>query len=356
MSKLTYEDCPDVSPRRIDAVNELTNEQLELEINKELNLSYLVRIERDFINKIKSNYPEISNKYGIEKLRNIMAKKALNGLLVNTRFLMDHFKVVFQDKENKDKISLLITDFLDNQNKNIEDTFEEYKLLHKAENGDSKETKKEVGVSKNNSKGEKDTTKSQKSRTNDKKEDQQKKSEPEINLNYSPIKLNRKQELRIKDVKPKYESIGKTFLDEEKEYIEEALFCLQEHCFKAAVLMIWSTGISRILKHISNDIPDYNATSQVMKTNNRSFYKHICTNFQLNASAIEDIRHSSKDLQLLCYICYKGFITESDYKKLKANYDTRNDCAHPTKIKLNVNETIAIFENIFDLILNNKNI
>jgi hypothetical protein len=57
----------------------------------------------------------------------------------------------------------------------------------------------------------------------------------------------------------------------------------------------------------------------------------------------------------LCYITFKKHIDETQFKKLKANLDTRNDCGHPTPIDLKPNETIAIFENIYDFILNNQN-
>ena len=49
----------------------------------------------------------------------------------------------------------------------------------------------------------------------------------------------------------------------------------------------------------------------------------------------------------------KEIITTSEFKKFKAHYDTRNDCAHPTKVKLSPNEVISIFENIFDYVFNN---
>jgi len=38
---------------------------------------------------------------------------------------------------------------------------------------------------------------------------------------------------------------------------------------------------------------------------------------------------------------------------LKAHYDTRNDCAHPTSLKLSMSEVIVIFENMYKLILDN---
>jgi len=39
---------------------------------------------------------------------------------------------------------------------------------------------------------------------------------------------------------------------------------------------------------------------------------------------------------------------------MKGHFDKRNDCAHPTEIELNTNETVAIFEDILELILKNE--
>jgi hypothetical protein len=183
--------------------------------------------------------------------------------------------------------------------------------------------------------------------------DKTKKSNPSNPLGYSPITLTKQQQTSIKDIRPKFEKISKTFTTNEKSYIAEAIHCLEVQCFKASVLMIWATGISRVQTLISKDIAEFNTKSQEMKTKNTSFYKHHCQSFQITASNIEDIRHSSKDIQLLCFLTFKNIITETQFKKLKANYDTRNDCAHPTTIDLKVNETVAIFENVLDLLINN---
>ena len=55
---------------------------------------------------------------------------------------------------------------------------------------------------------------------------------------------------------------------------------------------------------------------------------------------------------LIC-ICYKKMINVTEFKKLKNNYDTRNDCGHPTSIKLSPNEIVVIFENTYGLLLHN---
>ena len=118
--------------------------------------------------------------------------------------------------------------------------------------------------------------------------------------------------------------------------------------------MVWSTGISRILRYITNNMSDFNKCSKEMYDNPKSFYKHFSRNFIKNANDVDDIRVNSNDRQLLCYICYKKFIDVTQFKKLKNNYDTRNDCAHPTSISLTPHEIIVIFANVYNLLLNNS--
>lgn len=339
-------------------VVKFNNKYIKKSIEGTLDVSYLVRIEVDFIRKIKSKYPSIFKNYNDDKLRIILAEKAINGLLVGTRYMMDTFKDVFSDKQNKQTIERLLLEFLESKNKSISETYCEWQNIY-SEESDTDNVGKEKQEDENVTRGKDDSVDSSemeedKGEESSKEDKYDKNDDKELNLDYSKIKLTKKQQTKIDDIRPKYESIGKKLSDEETEYIKEALHCLKIQCFKASVLMIWSTGISKVLKFIEKDISKFSTASQEMKDNNKSFYRHHCLNFQTNATDIDGIRHASKDIQLLSYICFENKIDESQFKKLKNNYDTRNDCAHPTQIKLEVNETIAIFENIYNLVLNNN--
>ena len=182
-----------------------------------------------------------------------------------------------------------------------------------------------------------------------------KESEKDI-FGYKKIRVTRKQLTSIDDIRSNFETIGSSFSAEEREYIAEALFCLERHCFKAATLMIWASGISRILNYISKNLSDFNKATLDMATNPKSGYKYYAKSFQKNAQSIEDIRVNSNDRQVVSYLLYKKFITETECKKLFADYSTRCDCAHPTDIMISPNQAITIFENVYDLILNNSKI
>lgn len=308
------------------------NSIIEKVILKELNMSYLVQIESSFINPFKRKFPSLIKKYNGDKLRNILIQKALNGLIGDTRFLMDYFKDVFNEKDKKEVAEKLIEKFLKNDKESIENIYNEYLKLSPSNGRSAKQARK--------------NKKSQKIKSKTKRK-------TEV-FCYKKIKVTAQQQTTIKDVRGKVENISGKLTNEEYEYIAEAIYCLEKHCFKAATLMIWSCGISRILWHINKDLSKFNAVTNTMAKTPKSVYKHFAKNFQKDVTDIESIRENSNDRHLLSYLVYEKIISTTEFNKLHSNYKTRCDCAHPTDIKLKVNEILAIFENVYDLILNNR--
>lgn len=93
--------------------------------------SYLVQIEQSFVNKVKRFYPDILSIYDENTIRHILAEKAFNGKLGGTsRYLMDTFKDVFNDKDKKSEIQKLLLNFLKNKNQKIEIVFAKYQKLY----------------------------------------------------------------------------------------------------------------------------------------------------------------------------------------------------------------------------------
>jgi len=90
-----------------------------------------------------------------------------------------------------------------------------------------------------------------------------------------------------------------------------------------------------------------------MKSNKKMFYKHYFSNFDKPITDIEEIRIASQDLQIICYLYYLGIINKTQCDKLRLNYQTRCNCAHPTEIELSPNGVIDLFEIIFEYIFNN---
>ena len=311
---------------------------IEKIISDKLNMSYPVQIESSFINPLKRHYQDIEAQFGENKIREILIQKAFDENLGNTRFLMDKFKVVFKSSTHKKEIEQLLINFFSDRDKDIADTLREFEKITNIKSTSEKINKKLMRESKKEKKAS-----VQKTTTAD-------------TFSYKKIKVTKNQQTLISDIRDKFEAIGNSFTKEEREYVAEALFCLEKHCFKAATLMTWSSGISRILNFVKNNLSDFNDASQTMYSTPKSVWKHFSKGFQKNATSIEDIRVNSNDIQLLCYLAFKGIISSTQFNKLQANYKIRCDCAHPTDIELSPNEVIAIFENIHKLVLNNPNL
>lgn len=303
-----------------------------------LAMSYLVQIDSSFLSPFNRMFPKLYSRYGDATLRKILVRKAEDGKLGNTRYLMDYVLDFFKkpgdrSKEYKTNLRNVTKKFLDDREQHVRIIVQKMTVQQKAAKKRKAKKKKKKATTKKALKITREET-----------------------FEYASLKITKKHLSRINDIRPRLEKVAASFTDEESEYIKEGICCLEKHCFKATVLMVWATGISRILKYVERNLADFNKASKAMADQPKSFYKYFAKNFQKNAGDIEDVRENSNDRQLLCYICYKGFITKPEFKKLKSNYDTRNDCAHPTAISLTSNEIIVIFENVHNLLLANRNL
>ncbi len=309
--------------------------------NGTLAMSHLIQIDASFLGPLEKRFPELYSQYGDAKLRRILVTKAENGRLGNTRYLMDKVLKYFRDAKdgkyvfakNKTKLKRLIKRFLDRAEENISNIPEKMDAGPKA--------KKKTAKAKKKAKKKRTTTK-----------------EPDgvrggNRFAYASLNITKRHLTRLDDIRPKLEKIAGTLTGEEAEYIKEAVCCLENHCFKAAALMVWASGISRILRYVGNNLSDFNRRSKEMSDRPKSYYRYFAKDFQKNATDIQDIRENSNDRQILCYICYKDIVSVTDFRKLKKDYETRNDCAHPTSISLSPNEIIVIFEDVYNLLLNN---
>ncbi len=330
------------------------DKQIEYVIKKEVGISYLIETEKVLIPKIRKNFPDF--KFTEEDIRSIIVKKAKLKILVNeSRFLRREKKVEgYQFVDVLDDIisQKILESFFAELKMSISEVIDKYIKLKSGNTTEkSAKTSTKNNVSSPPNKNVPTSTENQgntiigpKSGSNGKQQD---------NGDYAKIILTPQQQTTVKDIQKKFEGKGKTFSEDELKYIQEALKCLNNGCLKAATLMIWAANISRILSFIEKNITQFNTISKDMKDTNVSFCKSFSKNFQHQAKNIEEIRQASMDRQVLCYICYLNIIDITQFDNLKAYYNTRNNCAHPTKVQLKPNEIIGMFENIFEYIFDN---
>lgn len=292
----------------------------------DLDHSYLVQIEKSFLRPLRKHFPKTYDKYGEDNIRKILAQKAVDGLLSGTRFFMDKYKHVIKGR-HPERAKEVIEAFIGDKNKSAQQSFEEYLPYDKGlqERFNRKLAKKAAKV--------KPASKAK------------------------AIHVTPKQHARIEDVRRKYESIGKSLRKEEIDYISEALKCLESDCLRAAVVMIWAAGISRLISTVAKDFSRFNTAAQEMKQlaqQKRAPYRHYA-NYKIDVSTEEDLR-DGRDFQLLLFLLHGVMISKAEFNELKGDYQRRCDCAHPTDIVLKVAKVISMFEDIFDSIFNNLKI
>lgn len=282
------------------------------------------------------------------------------------------FKEIFKPSLYRDEICTLIGTFLQSPEQSASDLFtafqnikqKEEENINKEENKSSVNVDGKINASRNDDKlSVSPNEKNREQNTTEQGGDSLNKNNtkknsgtntPATNAERTPIIIAKAKKSGFNAIKESLENLSKQYTEEELEYIKEAIVCLStERALKASVLMIWASSISRILKYIEKDIARFNTASETMQLQKKSFYKFYAANFQKSATTIEDIKEVAKDMQLLCYLCYEGIITPSQFKQLKGYYDIRNECAHPTTLKLCMNEVLAIFENLVSFIFSN---
>jgi ParB/RepB/Spo0J family partition protein len=299
-------DSTKITPSRINDLLILTKYEdryIDLVEEKKIDISYLVQGQKSFISRVANKFPEILVDYSEDQLRNIIAEKSIKNLVPKSRFWMDIFKDVFNHESDYEEIKQILLEFIENENVSAEDTLEKFNQIVKKEPSDIDYSVKEININSKSAVSSDPNTSSNNSKiffsinpSSNSKEKSNKNSNQRSSNKFAQIKLTNKQQTSIKQIRQKYEGIGSTFTKNEYEYINEAIACLENNCFKASILMIWAAGISRILDFISKDIIDFNNCSLTMKTQNATFYKHHCQNFQINSTSIEAIRLASNVL------------------------------------------------------------
>ena len=121
--------------------------------------------------------------------------------------------------------------------------------------------------------------------------------------------------------------------------------------------MIWASGISRIISFVSKDFTKFSNECTSMCGSNKAPYKHykeILTKSG-KTSSVEDLK-TGVDMPLVLWLLNQNKISMTEYKKLKADYDTRCDCAHPTDIQLSFHEVMKVFNDVYKLFFVNTNL
>jgi len=115
---------------------------------------------------------------------------------------------------------------------------------------------------------------------------------------------------------------------EVKDYFNEALTCLQMGMLRAPVVFSWAGFFSVLSKHL------YSKHKKDL-INKRPKWKF---------STLEDLKESFPEAQILDAAKEVGVFGKNDLKKYHGQLSERNQCAHPTPYKPNLNVAIGYLD------------
>jgi hypothetical protein len=137
-----------------------------------------------------------------------------------------------------------------------------------------------------------------------------------------------------------------------RSYLDEALTCARNDCFRAAVIMGWCAAAYRIhRKLLGLGLPQLEAEFDKMRLENKhQLFRAFSKTYVVKTAAdIEEVPDAH--LVLLCR--FQGWLDDSQYKQLRVCIDLRNACAHPAQYQLDSVKLQVYFADLVQLVLGN---
>jgi len=149
----------------------------------------------------------------------------------------------------------------------------------------------------------------------------------------------------VADISPHLASyLGKISDANERDYVTEAMSCLQIGAYRAAVVLTWAGAVFNLRRKIQRlGFDKFNA----------KFAELYPKSSRDPVVSLEDLEEY-KDSELL-RVCNKlGILSDTAHKHLKPQLDLRNTCGHPTEDKPDVYTVGSFFERIIRYVFSHE--
>lgn len=113
---------------------------------------------------------------------------------------------------------------------------------------------------------------------------------------------------------------------QQQETLGEALSCIEHGLFRAAHVLAWQAFIDYLEEKLSAD--------GLVKV------KHVRPNWS-KFSTIEDVRETISEYQIIEAARDVSLLSKGATKSILGNLSTRNECAHPSKYRPGLNESLG---------------
>lgn len=138
-----------------------------------------------------------------------------------------------------------------------------------------------------------------------------------------------------------------------KSYLDEALVCARNDCFRAAIILGWCATAHKIhQKLLGLGLAMLQGELDKMRLENKiPLFRSFTRTYSIASAAdIEEIPDAY--LVLLCR--FLGWFDDSQYKQMRGCLDLRNACAHPAQYQLDGVKLQVYFADLVQMVLANS--
>jgi hypothetical protein len=141
-------------------------------------------------------------------------------------------------------------------------------------------------------------------------------------------------------------------MEEEKEYLNEALGCAKYSFCRASMVLVWSAAINRMQRVVEKlGFSEFNKKSVEMKNIRKGRFNRFQKSFNVNS--LSELRASVFDTDLLWVLEYWGLIDANQHDRLLNCFTMRNNAAHPGEAKINELNLASVFSDLKTIVFDN---
>lgn len=141
-------------------------------------------------------------------------------------------------------------------------------------------------------------------------------------------------------------------IEEEKEYLNEALGCAKYGFYRASMVLVWSAAIHRMQKLVEKlAFSEFNKKSKEMKSICKGRFKRFQKSFSVNS--LSELRATVFDTDLLWVLEYWELIDANQHARLSICLTMRNNAAHPGEAPITDINLASAFSDLKNIVFDN---
>lgn len=141
-------------------------------------------------------------------------------------------------------------------------------------------------------------------------------------------------------------------IEEEKEYLNEALGCAKYGFYRASMVLVWSAAVHRMQKVVEKlGFSEFNKKSKEMKSKCEGRFKRFQKSFSVNS--LSELRATVFDTDLLWVLEYWELIDANQHERLSICLTMRNNAAHPGEAPITDINLASAFSDLKNIVFDN---